>query len=146
MIDLPWGPKIVHIHQYHEVETLLQPKTRKKIIYVLPVQQIVLLLLVCTKNNQTLQHFQKTQLLILQLKIAIILIVYWFEVTHLESCLVPSHPFLVTAQCPWCCGQWAWCTEKIGHQAPFSLKPTLCRWLTMVPGDKAIMIAKCRKV
>ena len=32
MIDLPWGPKIVHIHQYHEVETLLQPKTRKKII------------------------------------------------------------------------------------------------------------------
>ena len=122
MIDLPWGPKIVHIHQYHEVETLLQPKTRKNNLCLTSAADG--LIMHTQKKQSNFAAFPKTQLLILQLKIAIILIVYWFEVTYLESCLVPSHPFLVTAQCPWCCvsrGPDALEKLDIKHPSPWNL-------------------------
>lgn len=132
VFDLPWGPKIVHIHRHPAVETSLQSETRTQALRIYQ----------CSRrhnyaqNSNTLCSISYKYNNNLTIENSNILIVCWLEATYQESYLVPRDPF----QHPLCCGLWAFCSGKvrtIKHHTPCNLlfaKETQCHLGTRQSG------------
>lgn len=97
VFDLPWGPKIVHIHRHPAVETSLQSETRTQALRIYQ----------CSRrhnyaqNSNTLCSISYKYNNNLTIENSNILIVCWLEATYQESYLVPS------THCVVACGPFA---------------------------------------